>query len=373
MWTTIFAVTYCIGVYPIPATLPAAMIWYPAVAFVRLIYYLTYSCSNAYCVTSFSQFNNEMNLCLIVLYVASVVFLVLGIYLDQVLPQEYGVRKHPLFFIKWFKNQVTDKSNDKKQTHDQIEEIPKDHTDKKFMKNTEDEDVNKEREKVASLQPPLEKYPLVIKNLRKVYKAIGGKPPKVAVKNFSLHMKRGEMFGLLGPNGAGKTSLISMLTGLYPPESGDAWVGGYSILNQIDSVHMEMGVCPQFDLLWPDLTVEEHLLFYARIRGVPTKDEKALVEKAIKEVYLTKFKSFRTKQLSGILLVISFINFRSGGMKRRLSVALSLVGDPQIVFLDEPTTGLDPENRRQLWDILVGTNFSLSQVFVNEINRGKRP
>ncbi len=100
-----------------------------------------------------------------------------------------------------------------------------------------------------------------------------------------------------------------------------------------------MGVCPQFDLLWPDLTVEEHLLFYARLKGVPSKLEKERVDAAIAEVYLEKFRERKTSELSG-------------GMRRRLSVAISLVGDPKIIFLDEPSTGLDPENRRQLWDIL---------------------
>jgi ABC-type multidrug transport system ATPase subunit len=94
-----------------------------------------------------------------------------------------------------------------------------------------------------------------------------------------------------------------------------------------------MGVCPQFDILWPDLTVEEHLLFYARLKGISPKEEKAKVKSAMTEVYLSKFATYQTKQLSG-------------GMRRRLSVAISLVGDPKIVFLDEPSTGLDPENRR---------------------------
>ena len=100
-----------------------------------------------------------------------------------------------------------------------------------------------------------------------------------------------------------------------------------------------MGVCPQFDILWPELTVYEHLLFYARLKGTDPKNEKSRVERAMSEVYLSKFKDLKSNQLSG-------------GMRRRLSVAISLVGNPKIVFLDEPTTGLDPENRRQLWDIL---------------------
>lgn len=130
-----------------------------------------------------------------------------------------------------------------------------------------------------------------------------------------------------------------MITGVYSPTAGNAWVGGHDILENIAQVHLNIGVCPQFDLLWPDLTVEEHLLFYARLKGVPRKQEKQKVKQAIAEVYLTEFSKYKTAELSG-------------GMKRRLSVAISLVGEPLIIFLDEPSTGLDPENRRQLWDIL---------------------
>ena len=99
---------------------------------------------------------------------------------------------------------------------------------------------------------------------------------------------------------------------------------------------LEMGVCPQFDLLWPQLTVEEHLYFYARLKGIPGENLKDRVEEAIEEVNLMNFKGFLSNALSG-------------GMKRRLSIAISLVGDPKIVFLDEPSTGLDPDNRRQIW------------------------
>ena len=158
-------------------------------------------------------------------------------------------------------------------------------------------------------------------------------PPKVATKNFSLRIKSGEMFGLLGPNGAGKTTLISMLTGMYGPTSGNAWIAGNDIRNELEIVQLNIGLCPQFDLLWGDLTVEEHLLFFARLKGIEPEYEYERVSQAIKEVMLEKFRHYQTKSLSG-------------GMKRRLSVAISLVSDPKIIFLDEPSTGLDPENRR---------------------------
>ena len=162
---------------------------------------------------------------------------------------------------------------------------------------------------------------------------------KLAVSNLHLKVEDKQIFGLLGPNGAGKTTLLSMITGIFSPTSGNGYVAGYSVVNQIDSVHLYMGVCPQFDLLWPSLTVEEHLYFYSRLRGVSRKDEKEKVQETLEEVNLIKQRNFQVSQLSG-------------GMKRRLSIGISLVGDPRIVFMDEPTSGLDPENRRHLWEVL---------------------
>mgnify|MGYP002622550182 CR=1 FL=1 len=331
-----FGISFNLGVYPSPQTLPGGLVAYPPFAFCRLIYVYSIRCSNNLCVKSSDDFDDEITDCLVSLYLGAIIFMVLGIYLNEVWPQEYGVRKHPLFFLK----SCTQKKN-KVQTIEYTEVLDASHNSVHIETDGEDEDSRREKKFVDDLDPlTYSGYPLVVKNIRKVYKAVGGRPPKVAVKNLSLHINKGEMFGLLGPNGAGKTTLISMITGLYPPENGNAWVAGYDIISQIELARSQMGVCPQFDLLWPDLTVEEHLYFYARIRGVPPENEAMIVEKAMKEVYLSKFAAFRVRQLSG-------------GMKRRLSVAISLVGDPKIVFLDEPTTGLDPENRRQLWDILV--------------------
>lgn len=92
-----------------------------------------------------------------------------------------------------------------------------------------------------------------------------------AVKSFNLKIGKKETFGLLGPNGAGKTTLISMITGMFEPNYGNAWIGGFDIRNSIQKAQLQMGVCPQFDLLWPQLTVSEHLYFYARLKGIPRK------------------------------------------------------------------------------------------------------
>lgn len=112
-------------------------------------------------------------------------------------------------------------------------------------------------------------WPLIINNLRKLYIKQGHKGPYKAVKSFNLRVAAKQTFGLLGPNGAGKTTLINMLTGMINPDYGNAWIGGFDINSNISKAQLQMGVCPQFDLLWPQLTVEQHLRFYARLKGIP--------------------------------------------------------------------------------------------------------
>jgi ABC-type multidrug transport system ATPase subunit len=148
-----------------------------------------------------------------------------------------------------------------------------------------------------------------------------------------------ECFGLLGHNGAGKTTLINMLTGLFAPTAGDAILDNHSILRDISKIHAVMGVCPQHDILWIDLTAIEHLLFYGRLKGYKGKQLKQNIRKILASVNLTEFANVKAGKFSG-------------GMKRRLSVACSLIGSPAIVFMDEPSTGLDPASRRQLWDVI---------------------
>jgi len=146
----------------------------------------------------------------------------------------------------------------------------------------------------------------------------------------------------LGPNGAGKTTLISILSGLLLPSEGNARVGygGYDIKDHLSDVQSRIGVFPQFDVLWDDLNVLETLLFYCRLKGFPRKQEKQHVETVIKEVGLEGERRRLSKDLSG-------------GQKRRLSLAISMTGNPDILFLDEPTSGLDPTSKRGLWDIIM--------------------
>jgi len=147
-----------------------------------------------------------------------------------------------------------------------------------------------------------------------------------AIKDISLSVKSGEILALLGPNGAGKTTLINCVLGFYRLSSGTAKISGFDIVREQDQVYRHVGICPQHEILWPDLTPEEHLLFFARLKGIGPKNEKAVVTRCLEQVQLLEERRKLAKQLSG-------------GQRRRLCLAIALVGSPAVVFLDEPTTG----------------------------------
>lgn len=201
-------------------------------------------------------------------------------------------------------------------------------------------------EKLVAEIIDVKSYPIIVEGISKIYYKNG--VPFQALKSTSFHIARGEVLGLLGPNGAGKTTLISILTGQILPDSGNAWIGGNHIIHDLTSIYKNIGVCPQFDLFWEDLTITEHLLFYLRLKGCEPSDEIAHVDEVCSQVELLEHKNKLAKELSG-------------GMKRRLSLAIAMIGDPQVIFLDEPTTGLDPLNREIFWKILerIKTNKSI--------------
>ena len=161
----------------------------------------------------------------------------------------------------------------------------------------------------------------------------------VAVDHISFSVEQGELFGLLGPNGAGKTTLIRMLTTLTPPTSGSARVAGYDVRTRADGVRNSIGVIPQALTSDPELTAEENLTIHAKLYGVRSEQRAALVRELLEAVDLTRF---------GKALVGTF----SGGMRRRLEIARGLVHSPKILFLDEPTTGLDPVSRTNVWEMI---------------------
>jgi len=161
----------------------------------------------------------------------------------------------------------------------------------------------------------------------------------VAVNEVSFDVPEGEIFGLLGPNGAGKTTLIRMLTTLTPLTSGAARVAGYDVVMEPDGVRQSIGVIPQALTSDPELTADENLLIHEKLYGVPASAREGLTRRLLAVVDLERF---------GGELVRNF----SGGMRRRLEIARGLVHSPRILFLDEPTTGLDPVSRTNVWEMI---------------------
>jgi ABC-2 type transport system ATP-binding protein len=160
-----------------------------------------------------------------------------------------------------------------------------------------------------------------------------------AVNGVSFSVEDGEIFGLLGPNGAGKSTLIRMLTTLLPPTAGTAIVNGFDIVKDPDGVRHSIGVIPQAMTSDMELSVEENLIIFAKLYGVPRGKREKLIDELLNAVELTQWRSAPVKNLSG-------------GMRRRVEIARGLVHEPRIFFLDEPTTGLDPVSRVAVWEML---------------------
>lgn len=160
-----------------------------------------------------------------------------------------------------------------------------------------------------------------------------------AVDKLNLEIRQGELFSLLGVNGAGKTTTIKMLTCLTKPSSGDAFVGGYSIINQSEQVKQLIGVSPQETAVAPNLSVKENMELICGIHGFSKEKTKKRVEELSKQFNLDSV----LKRKAGKL---------SGGWQRRVSIAMALISEPQILFLDEPTLGLDVIARHDLWEVI---------------------
>ncbi|XP_051987338.1 phospholipid-transporting ATPase ABCA3 [Xyrauchen texanus] len=215
----------------------------------------------------------------------------------------------------------------------------------------EDRDVAEERKRVLECQPVIESMvgsPLVLHELSKVYSS---GPSLLAVDRLTLAVGKGECFGLLGFNGAGKTTTFKMLTGDESVTSGDAFIDGYSILRDIKKVQQRIGYCPQFDAVLDHMTGRETLSMYARLRGIPEKYVSACVENILRSLLLEPYAD---------KLVSSY----SGGNKRKLSAGMALIGGPPVIFLDEPSTGMDPVARRLLWDAITRTRDSGKAIII---------
>jgi len=247
----------------------------------------------------------------------TIIFTVLGIYFEQVWPNEYGVKKPWYFpvlpkYWRCRRRHVSEGAVKKKV---------------KWGENVEEVDEALEQQKDQGKA-------MMVRGLTKHFGT------KVAVDALDLDIFEGQIFALLGHNGAGKTTTISMLTGLLRPTAGEMMVGDQLLSENLSEIRKRLGVCPQHNVLFKELTVAEHLYVFSVFKG--QKDKKLIQAKAeeiIAAVDLGSQMKTRADRLSG-------------GQKRKLSLAIALIGESQIILLDEPTAGMDITARRQMWDML---------------------
>ncbi|ALC47643.1 maker247 [Drosophila busckii] len=275
----------------------------------------------------------SFGLIMLVMLISAIIYILLCLYLEQVRPGEFGVaRKWNFPFTRQFWS-----CKQKRQEAEDTE--------------TEEETVEKRDPNAFEDEPKDKTVGLKVKNLTKKF----GK--HTAVDRLSIDMYEGEITVLLGHNGAGKTTTLSMLVGMLAPSSGTAIVNGHDIRTNLKDSRMSMGICTQYNILFDALSPANHIRFFSRLKGVKKEKIKSEVDKYIKLMGLEKKANVASKNLSG-------------GMKRKLCVCLAFCGDTKVVLCDEPSSGMDPSARRQLWHLVqmekAGRTILLTTHFMDE-------
>lgn len=198
--------------------------------------------------------------------------------------------------------------------------------------------------------------PIEVKNLTKRFGSL------TAVDNLSFEVKRGELFGIIGPDGAGKTTLFRMLTTLLHPDGGDAYINGLHTVRNYKSIRQQVGYMPGKFSLYQDMSVRENLDFFASVFGTSIDENYDL----IKDIYC-RLEPFSDRKAGKL----------SGGMKQKLALCCALIHSPSVLFLDEPTTGVDPSSRREFWDMLArlkefDITILVSTAYMDEASRCER-
>lgn len=252
----------------------------------------------------------------LMMLVSVLIYALLLWYLDNVWPFQYGIPKHPLFFLQksyWYT--ALEHDSEREGTIGAAEETSSDG--------------------VFEPPPPDVRTTIALSHVTKKFRGSNNK----AVDDLSLQIYDGQLTVLLGHNGAGKTTTMNMITGLFPPTRGRVHINGYDIQTQTKKARESFGLCPQHNVLFDELTVEEHLYFFYSLKESPDVSWKAHVNDVLASVDLAEKRSALAKDLSG-------------GMKRKLSLGNSMIGDSRILILDEPTAGMDPQARRAVWTLL---------------------
>ncbi|XP_068119631.1 ABC-type organic anion transporter ABCA8-like isoform X2 [Hyperolius riggenbachi] len=251
----------------------------------------------------------------------SILYFTLTLYFDKIIPDKHGLRHEPLFFLKplfWSKKKIRPP----------------------VATNKEEKAEPDTREYVEKISDALlGKEAIRIINVKKTY---GSKDDKTeALRGLDLDIYEGQITALLGHSGAGKTTLLNILSGVCQASSGSATIYNHNLsdISELQEIQRKIGICPQFDVNFDLLTVKENLEVFAKIKGIPHGKIKAEVEKVLSDLDINDLQQLRAGKLSG-------------GQRRKLTLAIAVLGDPEILLLDEPTAGLDPFSRHHVWSML---------------------
>ncbi|XP_005385060.1 PREDICTED: retinal-specific ATP-binding cassette transporter [Chinchilla lanigera] len=250
-------------------------------------------------------------------------------YLDQVFPGDYGTPLPWYFLLQesyWLGGEGC--STREERALERTEPITEEMEDPDHPGGINDSFFERE---LPGLVPGV-----CVKNLVKIFESSG----RPAVDCLNITFYENQITAFLGHNGAGKTTTLSILTGLLPPTSGTVLIGGKDIETSLDAIRQSLGMCPQHNILFHHLTVAEHILFYAQLKGKSWEEAQLEMEAMLEDTGLHHKRNEEAQELSG-------------GMQRKLSVAIAFVGDAKVVVLDEPTSGVDPYSRRSIWDLLL--------------------
>ncbi|XP_064444861.1 retinal-specific phospholipid-transporting ATPase ABCA4 [Mirounga angustirostris] len=250
-------------------------------------------------------------------------------YLDQVFPGDYGTPLPWYFLLQesyWLGGEGCSTRGEK--ALERTEPVTEEMEDPEHPEGIKDSFFERE---LPGLVPGV-----CVKNLVKIFEPYS----RPAVDRLNITFYENQITAFLGPNGAGKTTTLSILTGLLPPTAGTVLIGGKDIETSLDAVRQSLGMCPQHNILFHHLTVAEHILFYAQLKGKSWEEAQLEMEAMLEDTGLHHKRNEEAQDLSG-------------GMQRKLSVAIAFVGGAKVVILDEPTSGVDPYSRRSIWDLLL--------------------
>lgn len=295
-------------IYVFPTALPEIYKIVPIAPFTRIINYFLIKGDNLNTPAEDAEYASNMSW----LFATAVIYMFFGMLMNEKRFKNKVVRVLKFIFrIKYNSNEVIQYS----EVHESAKQL--------------EEAIHRETVNFNN-------YAVVCKDIEKVYTKNGKKFK--ALNKLNILIEKEEIFGLLGPNGAGKTTLISIICGFIKRDAGDIYIQGENMVSSQSSKNISL--CPQFDILWSSLTVYEHFKFFGMMRGLDGEKLEAAVADIANKVELSEFMDNNMTQLSG-------------GMKRRCSLGIALMGDIDLVFLDEPSTGLDPKKRRAFWKMII--------------------